>query len=183
MVQTVNGKITEGDNSKVYKWTSLEDKKHFEEQIAKHNLIVMGSSTYEAAKKVIKPEPGKLRVVLTRDPARYKSEEIIGQLEFLTASAEQVVQQCESRGFTQMLLAGGGQINRLFFNAGLVNELYLTVEPKIFAEGKSIVDEQVEMVDLQLLEVNRLNEAGTILLHYQILPRVPQNNTQTQSAV
>ncbi len=172
MVQTINGKITEGENAKVYKWTSLEDKKHFEEQVAKHNLIVMGSSTYEAAKKVIKPEPGKLRVVLTRDPARYKFDEIIGQLEFWTATAEEIVHQCTMRGFTQMLLAGGGQINRLFFNAGLVNELYLTIEPKIFAEGKSIVDEQVEMVDLKLLEMTRLNEAGTILLHYEAVSRV-----------
>lgn len=169
MVQTVNGKITEGEDAKVYKWTSLEDKKHFEKLVEKHNLIVMGSNTYEAAKKVIKPVPGKLRIVLTRDPAKYAEQQIPGQLEFKTIPPQELTKWCEENGYSEMLLAGGGQINRLFFNAGLVNELYLTVEPKIFAEGKGIVDEQVELVDMQLLSVEKLNEKGTLLLHYSII--------------
>lgn len=168
MVQTINGKITEGENAKVYKWTSAEDKQHFEKLVEQHNLIVMGSNTYEAAKKVIKPVPGKFRIVLTRNPDKYVAETIEGQLEFWTSTPEELVKQCEEKGFTEMLLAGGGQINTLFFNAGLVNQLYLTVEPKIFAEGKSIVDEKVNVIDLHLVNMEKLNEKGTILLHYSV---------------
>lgn len=167
MVQTVNGKITEGEESRIYKWTSKEDKAHFEGMVAKHNCIVMGSTTYEAAKKVIKPEAGKLRIVLTRSPEKYKEVEIPGQLEFKTITAQDLVAMLKEKGYTEMLLAGGGQINALFFNEHLVDELYLTVEPVLFGEGKNIVDETVTEVSLQLVEARQLNDKGTMLLHYK----------------
>ena len=168
MVQTVNGKITEGDNPKVYRWTSKEDQKHFEQLVAKNNLIVMGSTTYEAAKKVIKPVEGKLRLVITRDPSKYEADTISGQVEFTSSSPEQLVAECESRGYSEMLLAGGGQINILFFNAGLVDELILTVEPKLFGEGKGIVEGNLQSVDLELIASEKLNDTGTLLLHYSV---------------
>lgn len=172
MVQTANGKITEGTDVKVYKWTSVEDKKHFEGMLSKFNLIVMGSSTYEAAKKVIKPDPAKLRIILTRTPERYAAESIPGQLEFSSDSPQEIVKKCEEKGYREMLLAGGGQINALFLNAGLVNELYLTVEPVVFGQGKNMVDETTERAELQLQSVEKLNEKGTLLLHY-IIERTP----------
>jgi dihydrofolate reductase len=167
MVQTANGKITEGEESRIYKWTSKEDKAHFEGMVAKHNCIIMGSSTYEAAKKVIKPEPGKLRIVLTRRPEKYSEIEIPGQLEFKTVTPRELVDTLIEKGITEILLAGGGQINALFFNENLVDELYLTIEPVLFGEGKNIVDETVAEVPLQLITVEKLNEKGTILLHYK----------------
>src|SRR5437879_9546787 len=39
-----------------------------------------------------------------------------------------LVQKSEEMGFKTMLLLGGSEINSLFFNAGLVDELWLTVE-------------------------------------------------------
>lgn len=168
MVQTVNGKITEGGDIKVYKWTSKEDKQHFEALVAQHNLIIMGSSTYVAAKKVIKPEAGKLRVIVTRNPEKYAEDTIPNQLEFTSASPQDIVKQCEERGFTEMLLAGGGQINTLFFNAKLVDELILTIEPKLFGTGKGIVDETVNPTEMQLISVEKLNEEGTLLAHYKV---------------
>jgi dihydrofolate reductase len=168
MVSTANGKITREDDPTIYRWTSDEDKRHFEGMIATHDLIVMGSATYEAAKKVIRPVPGKKRIVLTRHPENYTQASIPGQLEFRNVNAEALVTECAGAGYNAMLLAGGGNVNAQFFAAGLVDELYLTIEPVLFGQGKGIVDDTLAHANLRLRECTRLNERGTLLLHYDV---------------
>ena len=55
-VSSINGKITKGKDPNIYSWTSKEDSNFFFSLIKKHNLIVMGSKTYEAARRIIKHE-------------------------------------------------------------------------------------------------------------------------------
>src|SRR3989338_11556198 len=128
-VCSLNGKITKGEDKNIYKWTSREDKELFFSLIDKHNLIVMGRRTYEAAKDNIKLRQDKLRVVLTRDPQKYTKEEVKGILEFSKKSPRQVIQSLEKRGYKEMLLVGGGETNTLFMRFSLVNEIHLTLEP------------------------------------------------------
>jgi len=68
-----------------------------------------------------------------------------------------------------MLLLGGGTINALFLKESLVDELYLTLEPRIFGKGKTLVREGEFEVLLELMNIKRLNQSGTLLLKYKIL--------------
>ena len=68
-----------------------------------------------------------------------------------------------------MLLVGGGKTNALFLEASLVNEIYLTVEPKLFGMGKSLIAEGNFTKNLKLQSVKKLNEQGTLLLKYNIV--------------
>lgn len=171
MVSSANGKITHGSEATIYNWTSPEDKEHFESMIADYSLIVMGRETYEAAKKVIRPQPGKLRIVLTRTPEAYSEVAIPGQLEFRNNHPTELVAELENQGYTRMLLAGGGSVNGQFFAENLVNDLFLTLEPELFGVGKEIISSEVDHLSLQLHEVTRLNKRGTLLLHYHVLPK------------
>ncbi|MDO8429688.1 MAG: dihydrofolate reductase [Candidatus Daviesbacteria bacterium] len=168
-VMSLDGKITKGISSDIYKWTSLEDQKHFFSQIKKNNLLVMGSQTYEAARDKIKLTKEKLRVILTRDPQKYTPEEIPNILEFSSDSPKVLVKKLEARGYKKMLLLGGGIINSLFLKSSLVNELQITIEPKIFGLGKNLVSDDKLDVDLKLLEIKKLNSKGTLLLVYKVL--------------
>jgi dihydrofolate reductase len=171
MVQSANGKITNGNDPTVYKWTSKEDKAQFEALIAKHSCIIMGRETYEAAKKVIKPVPGKLRIVLTRSPEDFAEFAVPGQLEFRTATPQELAAELEPT-YQEVLLCGGGQINSLFLNAGLIHEFILTIEPELFGQGKGIITEDANRASLRLISIQQLNERGTILAHYAVLPAV-----------
>ena len=72
----------------------------------------------------------------------------------------------EKRGYTEMLLAGGGEINTLFFENNLVTDISLTIEPKIFGKGRPLVGEGDFFTSLKLQSIKQLNEKGTLLLHY-----------------
>lgn len=168
MVLSVDGKSTKWDLPD-QSWASKEDKTHLIKLISENNLILMGGKTYETAKNYIKPKTGKLRIVVTRDPQKFSADFIKDQLEFTDEPIEKLVNDLETRGFKQMLLLSGEGLNKQFLESGLVDELILTIEPKIFGLGNGIVKETKLDVQLKLLNYEKLNDQGTILLHYQIL--------------
>ena len=168
MLSSVDGKTTRGNNQNVYSWSSIEDQKHFFSLIKKNNLIVMGRATYDVSQPVIKIEKGKLRIVLTRSPKKYLNQTIKGQLEFTDESPEKLVKRLSLLGYKKMLLVGGGTINGLFLKQNLVDELYLTIEPKLFGKGKNIIEGQLLNASLKFVNVKKINTIGTLLLKYKV---------------
>lgn len=169
MLASVDGKTTQGNNSNIYIWSSKEDQKHFFSLIKKNNLIIMGRATYDASQPVIKIEKGKLRIVLTRRPEKYLNQTIKDQLEFSDQSPEKLVRRLSLLGYKKMLLVGGSIVNGLFLKQNLVDELYLTIEPKIFGDGKNIIEGQLLNKSLQLISIKKLNNVGTLLLKYRVI--------------
>ncbi len=168
MVSSLNGKITKGADPSTYSWTSKEDAELFSQLVEKHNLIVMGRKTYEAIRQNIELKPDKLRIVLTKNPEKYSHDAVPGSLEFSNESPRELVNRLGRKGYKEMLLAGGGEINALFLKSSLVDELYLTIEPVIFGKGQALVaDEELE-ISLQLIGVKRLNKKGTLHLRYKV---------------
>lgn len=168
MLSSVDGKTTKGNDSNIYTWTSVEDQQYFFNLIKKNNLIIMGSETYNASRPVIKLEKEKLRIVLTRDPKKYFTQLVKGQLEFSNEAPEKLIKRLSILGYKKALLVGGSIINGLFLKKNLVDELHLTIEPKIFGNGKNIVEKQSLDKSLQLKSIKKLNKTGTILLKYKI---------------
>lgn len=168
MVTSVNGKSTKGDVSPKL-WASEEDHKHFQSFLDSHNLLVMGRKTYEQAKNSMQHKEGKLRIILTHEPEKFKDEEIPGQLEFSNDDPATLVKKSEERGYKTMLLLGGSEVNSMFFDAGLVDELWLTIEPQMFGKGNGLVGDLKNDISLKLESVEKLNDTGTLLLHYLAL--------------
>lgn len=169
MVMTADGKITKWQDPNIYKWTSKEDQNFFFSLIKKNNLIVMGSKTYDAVQKNIKLQDKKLRIVLTKNPQKYSSDQIPNKLEFSNETPKKLITRLEKRGYKKILLVGGGKVNAAFLKSNLVDELYLTIEPKIFGQGKPLVAEEKLNKSLKLISLKRLNKEGTLLLKYKLL--------------
>ncbi len=169
MVSSLNGKITSGDDPDIYQWTSKEDNKQFFSHIKKHNLIVMGGKTYESSRDKIHLTKHTLRIVLTRNPKHYVNDTVKGQLEFTNETPTSLVKRLEQKGYNEMLLVGGSEINSLFFKSRLIDELHLTVEPKLFGTGKNLINESELNVNLQLIDIQKLNTRGTLHCVYKVL--------------
>lgn len=144
MVLSVDGKSTK-HNLSDQSWASSEDQEHLSKLISENNLILMGGKTYELAKSHMKLSEGKLRVVVTHSLEKYSEDKVEGQLEFVSGSISEVVSNLENRGFKKMLLLSGENLNKEFFENNLVDEIYLTVEPKVFGSGKGMVSESREV--------------------------------------
>lgn len=172
-VSSIDGKLTKWKGKNIYEWSSPEDFAHFKQTLAQHNLVVMGSGTFDDVKDNkkagLKPEKERLRIILTSQPKRYTKYVVPGQMEFSDETPKALIKRLEKQGFKQMLLVSGGKVATSFFRDKLVNELLLTIEPKIFGIGEPLVQEEKFDISLQLIETKKLNDNGALLLKYKIL--------------
>ncbi len=166
-VSTLDGKITQWGRSPVKDWTSEEDQQYFHKTWNDSTLIVMGSSTYNVAP--MKPSPEHHLVIMTSTPDKYKDQEVAGQVEFTDKSPAQLVAHYEKLGVTQMTVVGGSHIATSFFKSECIDEVWLTIEPKIFGTGGSFVSEEKLNVNLELIEMEKVNEKGTLITKYAVI--------------
>jgi len=168
MVATINGKTTKGNIPGTTDLASIEDQEYFFQTLAENNLLIMGSKTYEAARLDMKLTADRLRVILTSNPDKYKKYFREGELEFSSLPLHNLLESLEKRGFNQAILLGGERTNTDFLREKLVDEIWLTLEPKIFGEGNELLSTTDVAIDLELLSIDRLNTRGTMLLKYAV---------------
>ena len=84
---------------------------------------------------------------------------------YLSGSAEEVYKQIEAMGFEKVALLGGPATNLNFLRAGLVDEIFLTVEPVTIGRGIRFLNEPL-VTNWTLADTQVLNARGTIVLHY-----------------
>ena len=78
-------------------------------------------------------------------------------------------------GYRRILVEGGGTLLAAFFRLGLVDELSIYIAPRIFggakaptlADGRGFPAEQAPL--LRLMEVKVLDDAGGILIRYEVM--------------
>ncbi len=169
MVMSVDGKITPGYEPSTHGWSSPEDHAYFHAFVSSHNLLVMGRKTYESIRSQIKRSTNICRIVLTKKPKQYKAETVAGQLEFSAETPRELIERLEKKGYTTMLLVGGSELNTAFLSERLITECYITVEPRFFGSGKSVFTDINADIQLKLKDIQKLNEQGTLVLHYSLL--------------
>jgi dihydrofolate reductase len=124
----LDGKVTKWNDPHVKSWSSQNDQDYFKKIWNDNRLIIMGSNTFNF--EPIKPDSNHLLVIMTGQPSKYKSYEILGQLEFRNESPVHLVKLFEKEGHENMLIVGGAHIATSFLKEQLVDELWLTIEPK-----------------------------------------------------
>jgi riboflavin biosynthesis pyrimidine reductase len=108
-----------------------------------------------------------LRIVMTRSPESYSAEAVPGMLEFTRATPSGLVEQLSARGFSRCALLGGSHIHSLFLAAGLVDEIWLTIEPLLFGAGTPLLSHPAD-IKLDLCSLEKLG-ASTLLAKYNVL--------------
>jgi riboflavin biosynthesis pyrimidine reductase len=111
--------------------------------------------------------PDRLRVVLTRSPASHAGDSIPDHLEFTSAPPAQLVSDLSLRGIRHCAVLGGSQVHSLFLAAGMIDELWLTVEPLLFGGGTPLLAAPTQ-TRLRLMQHAPLS-ADTLLLKYEVL--------------
>ena len=161
---SANGYIAKADGNS--EWTSDEDLKGFYEQSKKAGNIIMGKNTYLVASQYgYFPFPDSLNVVVSHEQIKNTwGDNVIVTNE----SPKEILSLLEQKGFTTAFLAGGGQLNTSFAKEGLIDEIYLDVEPLILGQGIKIFADSDFEFSLELIDLKKLN-TNTIQLHYKVL--------------
>lgn len=154
--QTADGFIAKDEHHAAY-WTSKEDKAHFVEHTKRAGVVVMGSTTFKTLPRAMKD---RLNIVYSRsqhfEGAETTEEDPITLIENLS-----------KRGYKEVAICGGSKIYTMFLKAGVVDTIYLTIEPVLFGKGISIFNEELN-VQLQLVHHHK-TDTGTFLLEYKVL--------------
>jgi dihydrofolate reductase len=163
MAQSLDGVIAH-DVDHAANWTSKEDKEFFIKETKKGGAIIFGRNTFKTLGD--KPLPNRLNFVMTMDENDKKLTKD-GLLEFaVKKQPAEVIEILKKKGFKKIFVGGGSMINSLFFDAELVDELWITVEPKIFGTGLKILTEKKRDVNLKLKSAKKVN--NTVLLKYGV---------------
>ena len=166
-VSTLDGKVTKWGDPYIKAWSSQSDQDYFKKTWNDTRLIIMGSNTYNA--DPIKPSSDHLIVVMTRYPSKYRKNQTLGQLEFTNDSPVTLVERLKKEGQEQILVVGGAHIATSFLKEQLIDELWLTIEPKIFGSGGSFVIEEKLDINLQLISCESVNKQGTLIAKYAVI--------------
>lgn len=160
MAMTVDGKI--GKSSDHFPdWTGREDKRFFAARSKKAGAVIMGARTFDTFKV---PLPGRKNIVMTRDKRRKSLWE---DLLFTDDDPAAILHGLEKAGYSEVILAGGAQVNSMFARERLIDEIIVTISPKIFGRGLSLFADEVSM-DLRLEACERLGE-DLVSLHYRVI--------------
>ncbi len=166
-VSTLDGKITKWGDPKIRLWSSQNDQDYFDAIWSDTRVIIMGSGTYKPDPVV--PSSKHLFNIMTRQPEKYKSKEIPGQLVFTDESPLNLVTRFEKDGEEKILIVGGAHIATSFLREKLIDELWLTIEPKIFGKGENFVIEEKLDINLKLISCTRANNQGTLITKYEVI--------------
>lgn len=168
-VMSVDGKLTKHDDPDLHSWVSDEDQAHFKSLVEQHDAIAIGRETYDLMEGKLSLEQGKLRIVLTSNPKKHIEEEIEGQLTFRNNTPEELVNFLKAKNYKNLLVAGGERMITQFLQAKLVDEMYITIEPRIFGNGVRLIAPEDLDIKLELIDSTNLNQNGTILLKYRVI--------------
>jgi dihydrofolate reductase len=162
VAQTADGFIARNSTHEAT-WTSKEDKRRFIEITKRSGVMVMGLNTFQTFPSPLKD---RLHIVYSPDPEAYKNN-IEGVVEYTKDSPEDLIKKLEHRGFTEIAICGGSTIYTMFIKSGLVDTIYLTIEPILFGSGMGIFNESLD-IKLDLINLEK-TEKGTILAEYRII--------------
>lgn len=153
---TADGFIAK-DSSHLADWTSKEDKEFFTKLTKKAGVVIMGLNTYRT---IGKPLPGRLNVVYAP-----LTERITG-VQITQKEPAALLKRFESHGQKEVAIIGGASIYTQFLQAGLIDELYLTIEPLLFGQGMNLLAQSLD-VSLELNSVKKINK-NTVILKYKV---------------
>ena len=138
-------------------WSSSEDKKVFVELTKRAGVMVMGSTTYKTIGKAL---PGRRNIVYTRGVIEQDG------IETTAEDPADLLKRLEQDGFDEVSIIGGATIYDMFLRAGLITDVYLTVEPVLFGAGISLATGSMD-VRMHVVDTKMLND-DTILMHYEV---------------
>ena len=167
-VSTIDGKITKWGDPMIRSWSSKDDQKYFDAIWNDTRVIIMGSGTYNP--DPLKADPKHLYLVLTRQPSSYEGLNVPGLLEFTNETPGQILDRFKNDE-KKVLVVGGPHIATSFLREQLIDELWLTIEPKIFGTGANFVTDEKLDIDLKLLSSEKVNEQGTIITKYRVIKK------------
>ncbi|PIR61147.1 MAG: dihydrofolate reductase, partial [Candidatus Pacebacteria bacterium CG10_big_fil_rev_8_21_14_0_10_45_6] len=124
-------------------------------------VVVMGRTTFET---IGRPLPDRKTIV-------YTSHELTGfppeQVEATQLPPAELLAKIEAEGYTNVAICGGSKVYTKWMQSGLINTLYLTIEPVLFGTGIRLFSEEIT-TQIRLTERHLLSDQTTVF-EYEVV--------------
>ena len=129
------------------------------------DIVVMGNSTYRFVQSmdIEYPYNGKTSYVITRDSSLQDNEDVC------YVSGDQVleiIKDLRKSSNKNIWLVGGGEVNTLFSNTNLIDEIILFVMPIIIGDGIPLFGQGLGEKQL-ILRSSQVYQSGVVELNYK----------------
>lgn len=170
VVMSLDGCLTRHQEEGVG-FASEADRAYFDEVLDTFDCTLFGAGTFEARRAAILGTLSRrrMRVVWTRTPSRYRELERAEMLEFRSGNVEGILADLADRGRRRCAILGGAALFTACLQAGLMPELWVTIEPVVFGSGRRMFEGCLH-TSFRLQRLRRLSDA-TLLLEYRCAGR------------
>ncbi|MFP4060164.1 MAG: dihydrofolate reductase family protein [Bacteroidota bacterium] len=129
------------------------------------DTTLMGYNTYNDILSFGEyPYPDKKNYVFSRT---HKKEDD-HPTEFIYTDIPKFVRELKNKKGKNIWLVGGGQVNTVLWNEGLIDELIISVHPVILGEGVTLFSGKKQVKNLKLNSMQKFDN-GLVQLRYTIL--------------
>ncbi len=143
-------------------WVDEQDDALYRKEIEKAGCCIVGRVTYDQYKEDFE-EDGRVTFVCTTHP-----EDDTDKVVFVNAEPAKVLEEIEKRGFSSTVLSGGGDTNGRFAEAGLIDEIIISIYPFTLGEGIRLFGDYNIDIKLELLSSKPVVN-GIIQNHYKVI--------------
>ena len=158
---SIYGRIAQNSKSGT-DWTSPEDWRFFQAALRGMDAVIAGRHTYEVAKKKLNK---RNTIVLT---SKVRNIRISGSVAFLNPKSCDLKEFLQSKKYKKVGIVGGAKVYDYCLRHGLMDELFLTIEPYVFTKGVPLfAGSEFKKHRFKLMLAKKLNKQGTILLQYR----------------
>lgn len=145
-------------------WRSKGDREFFIERTKQAGLAIMGLNTAKASKK---PLPGRRNIIYADSKDQLPHWKEYEEWEITQDSPKELLLRLEKDGHKEVAICGGATIYTLFMETGLVDKLYLSIEPVLFGGGITLFNKELDY-NLALISFKQLGEKA-VLLEYDVI--------------
>ena len=145
-------------------WRSKGDRQFFIAKTKEARVVVMGLNTAKTSKR---PMPERLNITYAKSKEDLPHWAEFDGWEITQKDPASLIQELSERGYEQVAICGGSTIYTMFMQAGVVDTLYLTVEPVLFGQGMNLFNKEIDK-KLSLTKAEKL-EDNTLLLEYSVV--------------
>lgn len=138
---------------------------HFMQSLELFGSVLMGRKTYEVGLAVGKTNP--YPVLKSYVFSHSLSPEAYPEVEIIHSELESAIRRIKESAKKPIWLCGGGKLAGQLSNAGLIDELWIKLNPIVLGKGIPLFDGGA-MSDSFTLTEQQVLESGVVMLKYQL---------------
>jgi len=146
-------------------WVNPADEARYQAVVERCGCVIVGYTTFKQYEESFNDYQNVMIFVCTSKTDLKDTEKV----KYLGGAAVDIIQTIErDYGFEELVACGGGEVNGMLADAGLINEIVISIQPKVLGEGIPLFGKHTPDLNLELLSVNQ-EIAGVIQNHYLVI--------------